>query len=110
MEIKINTLTLHNFKGVHGDKVIDFHGRNARIEGDNGTGKSTVFDAFTWLLFGKDHQGRDWTNFNIKPLDPATHQTVADLDYTSVEAELLVDGQPRRLRRVLTEDWVKPRG
>lgn len=110
MEIRINTLTLHNFKGVHGDKVIDFHGRNARIEGDNGTGKSTVFDAFTWLLFGKDHQGRDWTNFNIKPLDPATHQTVADLDYTSVEAELLVDGQPRRLRRVLTEDWVKPRG
>ena len=110
MEIRINSLTLHNFKGVRGDRTFTFGGGNARIEGENGTGKSTVFDAFTWLLFGKDHQGRDWTNFNIKPLDPVTHRTVEGLDYTAVEADLLVDGLHKRLRRTLSEDWVKPRG
>ena len=110
MEIRINTITLHNFKGAVGDRSFRFDGRNARIEGDNGTGKSTVFDAFTWLLFGKDHLGQDWTRFDIKPIDPETRSAVTGLDCTAVEAELSVDGSPRTLRRVITEDWVKPRG
>ena len=110
MDIKINSIALHNFKGVRGDRVFRFDGRSARIEGDNGTGKSTVFDAFTWLLFGKDHLGQDWTHFDIKPIDPATGATIADLDYTAVEAELSVNGARKTLRRVITEDWVKPRG
>ena len=108
MEIKINTLTLHNFKGVR-EATFIFGGNNARIEGDNGTGKSTVFDAFTWLLFGKDHRGLDWTNFDLKPIDPETHEAIHGLEH-SVEAELLIDGTRTTLRRVVTEDWVKPRG
>nr|WP_291702719.1 ATP-binding protein [Clostridium sp.] len=28
------------------------------IQGENGTGKSTIFDAFMWTLFGKDSHGR----------------------------------------------------
>lgn len=110
MEIRINNLTLHNFKGVRGDRTVTFNGRNATIEGDNGTGKSTIFDAFTWLLFGKDHQGRDWTNFNIKPIDPATKETIHGLDGHWVEAELTIDGVTKTLRRVVSEDWVKPKG
>ena len=110
MDIRINTLALHNFKGATGDRTFTFGGKNARIEGDNGTGKSTVFDAFTWLLFGNDHLGHDWTNFNIKPIDPATQDTISGLDYVGVEAVLLVDGVVRTLRRELREDWVKPRG
>jgi len=110
MEIRINHITLHNFKGVRGDRTVTFNGRNATIEGDNGTGKSTIFDAFTWLLFGKDHQGRDWTNFNIKPIDPATKETIHGLDGHWVEAELTIDGGKKTLRRVVSEDWVKPKG
>lgn len=110
MEIRIKSLTLHNFKGVTGDRTFTFGGKNARIEGDNGTGKSTVFDAFTWLLFGKDHQDRDWTNFNIKPIDPKTRETIHNMDGHWVEAVLLIDGVTKTLRRVVTEDWVKPRG
>ncbi len=108
MEIKINTLTLRNFKGVR-EATFIFGGRNARIEGENGTGKSTVFDAFTWLLFGKDHRGLDWTNFDLKPIDPETKEPIHGLEH-SVEAELTIDGARRTLRRVVTEDWVKPRG
>lgn len=110
MDIRINTLTLHNFKGVLGERTYTFDGRNVRIEGDNGTGKSTVFDAFTWLLFGKDHQGRDWTNFNIKPIDPATKETIHHLDSHWVEGKLTVGGVAKTLRRVVTEEWVKPKG
>lgn len=108
MEIKINTLTLHNFKGVR-EATFIFSGRNARIEGENGAGKSTVFDAFTWLLFGKDHRGLDWTNFDLKPIDPETHEAIHGLEH-SVEAELVIDGTKTTLRRTVTEDWVKPRG
>lgn len=108
MEIKINTLALRNFKGVR-EATFIFNGSNARIEGDNGTGKSTVFDAFTWLLFGKDHRGLDWTNFDLKPIDPKTKEPIHGLEY-SVEAELSIDGTRTTLRRVVTEDWVKPRG
>ena len=35
MNIRINSLTLHNFKGVR-DASFSFDGRNARIEGENG--------------------------------------------------------------------------
>ena len=108
MEIRIKTLQLSNFKGVR-SATFYFQEGDAVIEGDNGTGKSTVFDAFTWLLFGKDHRGQDWTSFDIKPIDPETREPIHNLD-TWVEAFLTVDGTDRRLRRVISEDWVKPRG
>ena len=108
MNIRINSLTLHNFKGVR-DASFSFDGRNARIEGENGAGKSTIFDSFTWLLFGKDHQGQDWTNFDLKPIDPESGEPFHGLEHW-VEAELTIDGARRVLRRVVTENWVKPRG
>ena len=108
MEIRIKTLLLRNFKGVRSADFY-FDGGDAVIEGDNGTGKSTVFDAFTWLLFGKDHRGQDWTNFEIKPIDPETREPVHGLT-TWVEAFITVDGADRSLRREITEEWVKPRG
>ena len=66
MNIKINRLLLQNFKGI---KWHEFYvdGANLKIYGDNATGKTTVFDAFTWLLFGKDSLGR--SDFGIKTQD-----------------------------------------
>ena len=108
MDIRIKTITLHNFKGIR-DASFDFGGKNARIEGENGRGKSTVFDAFVWLLFGKDHAGQNWTNFDLKPIDPETREPIHGLEHW-VEAVLSVDGNDTTLRRVVLEDWVKPRG
>lgn len=101
-------MTLHNFKGVR-DNVFQPGGLNVALEGRNGSGKSTFFDAFTWLLFGKDHRSQSWTNFDIKPIDPATGEPFHHLDHW-VEAELLIDGSRKTLRRELHENWVKPRG
>ncbi|KAI3346127.1 ATP-binding protein [Clostridium botulinum] len=45
-------IKLKNFKGIK-DLTVTF-GTVTTILGENGTGKSTIFDGFNWLLFGKD--------------------------------------------------------
>ena len=108
MEIRIIALRLRNFKGVRSADYL-FGGRNARIEGPNGSGKATVFDAFTWLLFGKDHRDQTTSTFELKTIDPSTGKPYPREDHW-VEAVLTVDGQEHVLRRAWIEDWVKPTG
>ena len=57
MDMKLLHLAIDNFKGYQ-HLAMGFQGRCASIYGDNGTGKTTIYDAFTWLLFGKDSRGR----------------------------------------------------
>lgn len=108
MDIRINYIELCNFKGIR-SRRFNFGGKNATVQGDNGTGKSTIFDAFTWLLFGKDHRDNDQSHFDIKTIDPETNQPIHHLDHW-VEAELVIDGNATTLKRTWEENWVKPRG
>ena len=102
-EIKINKLSLENFK-CHKNLVLDFMGGNAAIYGDNATGKTSVYDALTWLLFGKDSHGNGEKNIDIKPLDASGE--VKDHDaLTAVEAVLYVNGEDVTLRRTYKEVW-----
>ena len=66
MEIKMQQIKMRNFKGITSLDV-DF-GDETSIWGDNGTGKTTIFDAFTWTLFGKDSLNS--AAFEIKGLEP----------------------------------------
>lgn len=106
--ITINRLTLENFK-CHSRLNLVFGGGNASIYGDNATGKTSIYDALTWLLFGKDSAGNGEKNMDIKPLDGSgqvkDHQAI-----TSVEAELLVDGVSIALARTYREIWTTRRG
>lgn len=56
MDIRLKTMHLENFK-CHKSLTLELEGRNASIYGDNATGKTSVYDALTWLLFGKDSAG-----------------------------------------------------
>ena len=107
-EIKIVRLELENFK-CHRHLRMDFGGRDVTIYGDNATGKTSIYDALTWLLFGKDSQGNSEKNVEIKPLDGtgtvADHQAI-----TSVEAELVAGGETVTLRRTYREVWGTKRG
>lgn len=103
--IKIISLKLKNFKGIK-DLSIDFNGEDTKIFGDNATGKTSVYDAFTWLLFDKDSQGK--TSFEVKALDEQG-QHIHMLSH-EVEAVLLVDGDKIKLRKVFEEKWTKKRG
>lgn len=106
--IRIQALRLENFK-CHKYLNLDFQGRSASLYGDNAAGKTSVYDALTWLLFGKDSLGNGEKNMEVKPLgldgQVADHQAV-----TVVEATLLVNGEPVTLRRTLQEVWSAKRG
>ena len=105
MNIKINKLWLQNFKGIK-SLEINADGANLKIYGDNATGKTTVFDAFTWLLFGKDSLGR--SDFGIKTQDE-NGNAIHNLEHT-VECELSIDENILTLRKVYAEKWTKKRG
>lgn len=105
MEIKFKKIRIRNFRGLVSFEV-NLEGRSVRISGANGLGKSSVADAITWVLFGKDSRRR--TAFPIDPVDDEG-RIIHNLD-VSVELEMLIDGQPTTLRRRRQEKWVQKRG
>ena len=106
--IQIDRLRLENFK-CHRNLKLDFGGQNVAIYGDNAAGKTSVYNALTWLLFGKDSAGNGEKNIEVKPLDAAG--VVADHNaITAVEVALLVAGEPVTLRRTYREVWSTKRG
>lgn len=111
MEMRLISLTLENFK-CYEHTEFHFDGRNASIFGANGTGKSSVYDAFTWLLFGKDSNGSAKSEA-LKPVFTSGENEGKVKDsgaITSVEAVLLVDGTERKLKRTYYELWSTKRG
>lgn len=108
MDIRLKAIHLENFK-CHKSLTITLDGMNASIYGDNATGKTSVYDALTWLLFGKDSAGNGEKNIEIKPL--ATDGSVKDHQaITEVEAVLLADGEEICLKRTYKEAWSTKRG
>lgn len=103
--IRLCSLTLTGWRGEQA-RTTTFSPTETTISGANGLGKSRHFDAFLWLLFGKDRQGRK--DESIKTFD-ASGKT-QDKAPCEVAATLEIDGKPLTLRRAFIEDWVKPRG
>lgn len=104
MKVELKEMHLRNFKGVL-DQTFQFS-HDTIVRGTNGTGKTTLNDAFMFCLFGKDSKGN--TNFGYKRMDNSGN-VVHNLEY-SVEVTLLVDGIEKRFERTMTEKWTKPRG
>ena len=104
-KIIIKKINLVNFKGIR-NLTVDLDEQITTICGRNGSGKTSIFDAFTWLLFGKDSQDRK--SFNIKTLD-AQGVAIPRIPH-EVSATILVDGEEISLRRRYNEKWQKKRG
>ena len=102
-KIKLLSMRIQNFKGCK-DRTIEF-GDKTRISGANATGKTTIFDAFTWLLFNQDSLGS--ADFDIRPLNK--DGTMVDDVEISVEASLLIDGEERAIKKTQKQKWVKRR-
>ena len=103
--IVIRQISLLNFKGIR-NLTINFDENETNIYGNNGTGKTSVFDAFTWLLFGKD--SKDRKDFNIKTLD-SENKPIERIPH-EVTACIEVNGEEINLRKCYTENWTKKRG
>lgn len=102
--VQLKRLSVLNFKGLR-NLSIDFD-NNTNIFGDNGTGKTTIFDSILWLLFGKDSTDRK--DFELKTLD-SDNNVIPKIDH-EVEGDFLVNSEPVRLKRVFREKWVKTKG
>ena len=104
--MKLLALRLRNFKGCRQFELVA-NGADVNVYGDNATGKTTLHDAWTWLLFGKDSHNS--AVFDIKTLDE-NNDPIHGLDH-EVEAVLqLDDGRTVTLRKVYKEKWTKRRG
>lgn len=105
MKTIIKQISLQNFKGCN-NATYTFDGKNVTVCGANGSGKTTIFDAFTWLLFGKD--SLDNAKFEIRPLDKNGKQI--DNVEICVVATLEIDGKEVELKKTQKQNWVKKRG
>jgi DNA repair exonuclease SbcCD ATPase subunit len=98
-EMNITRIKIENFKGLKQFET-DF-GENTVIKGKNGVGKTSIYDAFLWLLFGKDSDGKK--EFGLRPVDSNNNpiegvqlSVEADIDghtYRKVNKEKHVKGQ-----------------
>ena len=103
-KVILKSLTIVNFKGEK-ERTTMFNADVTTISGGNGLGKSRHFDAFIWLLFGKDSQDRKDYEVKTRVNGEELHKVEC-----SVTGILDVDGQELTLKRAFVEDWVKPRG
>lgn len=59
--MRIKSMKLENFQGIKSFEMQP-DGKNVEISGQNGTGKTTVYNAYNWLLFNKS--GTDEKNYS----------------------------------------------
>lgn len=102
-KIILKKLSLSYFKGIR-KKEIEFS-QETSLCGANESGKTSIFDAFCYLLFGKDSSDR--TAFGIKTL--VDGQALEKVDH-EVSGVLEVDGKEITLKKTYREKWVKERG
>lgn len=104
MRMILKSLHIENFKGV---KSLDVNFSNkTSISGQNAVGKTTIFDAFTWLLFNKNSAGEE--KFNVRPLDK-NNKRIDNVEI-KVVGVIDVDGKEVELSKVQKQNWVKKRG
>lgn len=104
-EIRIQEIVLDNFRGIRHFRFTP-ESKNANICGRNGAGKTTVSDAWCWLLFGEDSHGA--SDSGVGKFDVQTRGTTG-LDY-SVSASIQCNGEPHTLKRVFREQFTRKRG
>lgn len=104
MRIILKSLHIENFKGIKSLEV-NFSNKTS-IKGQNAAGKTTIFDAFTWLLFNKNSAEEE--KFNVRPLDKDGKKI--DNVEIKVVGVLDVEGKEVMLSKVQKQNWVKKRG
>ena len=104
MRMILKSLHMENFKGIK-NLYVNFSNKTS-IKGQNAVGKTTIFDAFTWLLFNKNSAGDE--KFNVRPLDKDGHRI--DNVEIKVVGVIEVDGKEVELSKVQKQNWVKKRG
>jgi hypothetical protein len=101
--ITLKKLTLENWRAKN--VSFEFSEGVTEIRAKNGVGKSTLFNAWVWLLVGTDTNDR--ANYDL--FDTRTELS-KETPTACVEAILDVDGSELRLRRTAKSQWLRKRG
>ncbi|WP_313386933.1 AAA family ATPase [Chishuiella sp.] len=99
--IILKSLELVNFKGISHVQFDDLNPKENSFFGKNEAGKTTLFNAFLWLLFGKDLNNRK--DYEIKPLD-SNNKPTKGLN-SEVHAVLLINNEEVTISRIYKEKW-----
>lgn len=102
--ISLKKAIIYNFKGIK-ELVIEF-AKSTSIYGANATCKTSIVDAFRWVMFDKN--SADETSFNVQPLD-GSNKIISKVE-VDVSIVLEVDFKEVTFRRVMKENWKTPRG
>lgn len=105
-QVRIKKLSVENFKGLR-NFSIDFDDKLTRIIGSNGTGKTTLHDAYLWLLMGMDSGNRK--SFSVQPLDESS-ETIHHLTTSVTGVFEFGDGSVHEFKRSLSETYTRRRG
>ena len=97
--VTIETLKIENFRAIS-RLELTLDPCTTVVRGKGGAGKSTIYDAWCWLLFGRDRQDSSLTE--VRPLG-RDGRVRSPLSLTQVTAELKVNGKKRSFRRTLRE-------
>ena len=98
MKIEIKSMTLQNFKKVRSQEINFSH--NMVISGANKVGKTTIYDAYLWAIFGIISK----KNATVQPLD-INNDVIHHIE-TSVTVVLNYnDEREVKVQRILSENW-----
>ena len=105
MKITVQNISIQNFKGFESFET-SFNHDITSFYGENGTGKTSLADAISWCLFGKDTENRQQFDIKHHSPDGSTEKGVE----VSVSLDIMCDSIQHNITRKLKERWVKERG
>lgn len=97
--MNISEISIINFKGLA--KIDIAFDQETTIYGDNGTGKTSIADAISWLLFDKNQR---FEKINPKPLNPD------GTEKHNLETKVIAKIDGSDYCKIFREKWVKKRG
>ena len=92
--MKINSITIHNFQSYYEEQTIEFGDGLNLIIGNGGKGKSKLFNAFYWVLFGKIYvTSEGWCTTDDLYL--SSHKALHKFEYINKKAlyDAKIDGK-----------------
>lgn len=92
--MKIKSITINNFQSYYEEQIIEFGDGLNLIIGNGGKGKSKLFNAFYWVLFGKIYvTSEGWCT--TENLFQSSHKALHNYEYFNKKAlsEANVDGK-----------------
>lgn len=101
--VTLKKLSIQDWRGQN--RVINFS-HSTEIKGRNKSGKSTVFNAFLWLMTGADSDDR----VNYKLFNEKEEQTYENAKVASVEAVVGIDGIDYVFKKTAKAGWTRKKG